>query len=358
VAGMLLVSVPNPEKFNKRLLSCGILLGISCAIDGLCYFLLVHGIEESGRTLFASSVSVLLFLTCSIFFRSFGRNNSDVPDEKWWELTTVTIVSVGLLVLIVESEKMSVISIVYICSAVLLLNFVLYYLHQTLKENYEKTLEKAIVDEQILAYEKQLLLNREQEDRVRALKHDMRNHLTEISLLAKSGAIEDLKSYIHSMDSALQPPEKTVDSGNFPIDGIINQKMEEAAANGIPIDCKLTIPSNLSLNSFDITVLLGNLLDNAIEGCTGCKEPHIELELAYAGGCMLIRVSNPYERMLSIKNGKLLSTKNDGKKHGYGMYGIHSIVEKYGGNIQIHHEEGIFDVQIEFPLPLYSPTSV
>ncbi len=308
--------------------------------------------------MFASSVSVLLFLTCSIFFRSFGRNNSDVPDEKWWELTTVTIVSVGLLVLIVESEKMSVISIVYICSAVLLLNFVLYYLHQTLKENYEKTLEKAIVDEQILAYEKQLLLNREQEDRVRALKHDMRNHLTEISLLAKSGAIEDLKSYIHSMDSALQPPEKTVDSGNFPIDGIINQKMEEAAANGIPIDCKLTIPSNLSLNSFDITVLLGNLLDNAIEGCTGCKEPHIELELAYAGGCMLIRVSNPYERMLSIKNGKLLSTKNDGKKHGYGMYGIHSIVEKYGGNIQIHHEEGIFDVQIEFPLPLYSPTSV
>lgn len=129
------------------------------------------------------------------------------------------------------------------------------------------------------------------------------------------------------------------------IDALLNTKYSIAKENGIQFLLKIFIPEELPINQCDLGVVLGNALDNAIEAtekCTG-NDKDIEIAMGIKKQSLVLVIKNPYEGSLKQdKSGKLISTKNDFRRHGYGISSIQKVADKYGGDVIIETQDGKF----------------
>lgn len=166
-------------------------------------------------------------------------------------------------------------------------------------------------------------------------------------------SLEEIRRYIERIGMSYLGVPGDADSGNPLLDAIIGTKKNYAAAKGIDIRAKLQIPEGMKPDGVDTVILLGNLLDNAIEASERTPEgvvPEIEAEIRYHLGALCMTIRNTYDGRLdgrSSKDGELLKTdKPDQGQHGIGMANILRVVEKYDGYMEWNAEEGIFTVII------------
>ncbi len=115
------------------------------------------------------------------------------------------------------------------------------------------------------------------------------------------------------------------------------------------LDLTLSIP----LKPTDLSILIGNALDNAIESVEKISDPDkrlIHVSVNRQKGFLRIRVENCYEGDIRFVAG-LPSTRKDARYHGYGMKSIRSVVEKYNGSMTVKAEDGWFELRLLFPVP-------
>lgn len=102
---------------------------------------------------------------------------------------------------------------------------------------------------------------------IRQIKHEMRNHLTNIKGLAESGRYEDMEHYIAQMDVGLSAFELTVKTGNVVTDVIVNDKKKAADKLGVKFHPEFNYPLSEKYNAYDVAIILNNLFTNALEAC-------------------------------------------------------------------------------------------
>lgn len=180
-----------------------------------------------------------------------------------------------------------------------------------------------------------------------ALRHDMKNHLSVLKSLAEEHNIEAMLAYSQNIAEFLDYPDEYACSGNPELDGILNYKIQEAQEKGVQVDLKLTIPDRLAIQPFDLSVILGNLLDNAIEATSLVEtEKNIRLEILFKRNLLYIQMFNPYEGELSRQNGKFGSTKKTPKYHGIGLTNVKQSIEKYNGALELSTNAGEFHSKV------------
>ena len=135
-------------------------------------------------------------------------------------------------------------------------------------------------------------------------------------------------------------------SGNLAVDALINYKNIIAREKKIAIHLESQIPAELPYESTDLSVILGNLLDNAIEATEKLEvEKDIFVSLMYRKERLLIKVRNPYTGGLKKdRAGNYISEKKDRENHGIGLKSVRKVVEKYEGVMEIHTENQIFEI--------------
>ena len=101
--------------------------------------------------------------------------------------------------------------------------------------------------------------------------------------------------------------------------------------------------------AFDITAILGNLLDNAITAIEQSSNRMLDLRISYNLGNLIIFIDNSFEGNLIVKKDKLKTTKSDYTKHGMGLTNVEKSLENYGGEIRIKHTDKIFSVSVIIP---------
>lgn len=195
------------------------------------------------------------------------------------------------------------------------------------------------------------------------LCHDMGNHIAVLKSICEKGIVENkqdecLRMIDRYLDSIIEKYEKTaqnIDSGNIIIDLIIRRKLEEANSKNILMVTRIYIPKDMSYNSLDFVIILGNLLDNAIESCELCNnknDRNISLDIRYTANNLVILLENTYNGMLDGKTGsstqeKLLETSKVEKEfHGIGMKNIIDIVNKYNGEMRWKATKGVFRTEV------------
>ena len=104
---------------------------------------------------------------------------------------------------------------------------------------------------------------------------------------------------------------------------------------GVKVNMTVSIPMELSIHDVDITILLGNLLDNAIENFDNESGDVVELDMKYDKGRLFIRLTNPYSGMAQKGEEDFRTRKEDKKNHGFGLQNVHYVVDKYDGEIKI-----------------------
>ena len=196
------------------------------------------------------------------------------------------------------------------------------------------------------AYERELVLQNEKSELIRGIRHDMKHHLMEIRSLADNDETETIKKYIEELGMQLNETSPFCDSGNPGLDTVLNYMLQRAVDNDIKISSSIKVPQNINLSVIDMNIILGNLIENAIEANRNIENPSIDVNICYVKDSLVIDISNTYSNTIKTKNKRLISTKLDREKHGYGLKNVQRVLDKYVHTIDIDCSDGRFRVVI------------
>ena len=186
---------------------------------------------------------------------------------------------------------------------------------------------------------------------IRQMKHEMKNHLTNIKGLVRNGSYEEIEKYIDQMDESMNVFELTIKTGYTVTDVIVNDKQKAADKQGIQFQSEFSYPKSEGYNAYDIGVIINNLLQNALEACEKMIEGkrYIYLSGRQKKKFYLINVKNSFEGEVTfdIKTNLPLSTKEkDISLHGIGLSNVKREVDKYMGDVDIRAKKNEFSVTV------------
>lgn len=211
------------------------------------------------------------------------------------------------------------------------------------------------IDKRIAAYQRELIETHYQEvenmyRQVRGWRHDYRNHIQTMKVLAANGDMEGIKAYLDELDTDLNTVDTVVKTGNSMADAILNSKISLAKSRGIPVHVDAHIPVKLSMSELDLCCIIGNLFDNAIEASAALPEEErmIRVYMDMKGSQLYISFTNfTAAKKLSKVGGRFRTTKGEG--HGFGLVRIDSIIERLDGYLSRNSEDGAFTTEILIP---------
>lgn len=190
---------------------------------------------------------------------------------------------------------------------------------------------------------------------MRGWRHDFHNHIQAMKIYLSSGRLDELGTYLGSLDQDLSQVDWIVKTGNLTLDAILNGKLSLANSLGIPIHAKATVPEHLAVSDMDLCTVVGNLLDNALEACRSlpAQERFIRVYIRMIKRQLYLSVTNSSGKVRRL--GKVfLSSKGEG--HGFGLKSIDRVAQKYGGYVNRQAEDGVFATEVLLPMGVSSGT--
>lgn len=294
-------------------------------------------------------IVVLNVLKYAISFAVSGFKNikmgNKLPNAYWISLFVIPVSSLFMLAITFQSDGLAAYQIVISITAVLIINFTVFFLFDSLAKLYQEKQAKDFIEQQNRYYENQLQIINASLEASSILRHDMKNHLHAIFTDINTGNISEAKKHISDIVDVYSARTEIIHTGYSAIDSIVNFKLQSAKQNGVKVNANSSIPPNLNFSSFDSTVIFGNLLDNALQAVSLVdKNAFIVLTMHYSKGMLIIKVSNPFINEVKIVDGKIISSKSDKENHGYGLKSVKEVVEKYNGTIEIKTDSNIFTI--------------
>ena len=212
-----------------------------------------------------------------------------------------------------------------------------------------------MIDKRIAAYQNGLIETHFAEvenmyRQMRGWRHDYRNHIQVMKSHAASGDMPAIAAYLDALDTELQTIDTAVKTGNKMTDAILNSKISLARAKKIDVLVEANIAVELKTSQLDLCIILGNLLDNAIEACLPLPpgERVIRVYMEMKGAQLYMSCTNAAAAGKRQKeHGRFRSTKGGG--HGFGLPRMDAIVARYGGYISRNSEDGAFTTEILLP---------
>lgn len=263
-------------------------------------------------------------------------------------ILVIFLVKLFILNFVIEMNIM--LQIVLILSLLMLINF-FYFIsivkrnRKSKKEEIEKNIDPLIDD----------LINK-----MRAREHEYKNHLNMLYCMVQvcneNELKEKVKDYVGSITSNEDELSKIARIDNTIIKAILFSKVK--LAESYEVEFRYNIESgleNISLDNSELTVLLANLLNNAIESSGLCKEKYVELDIYEEDDEYIIYLKNSIEDLEKESTKRMFkegySTK--GINRGYGLFNIKSILDKHKGNIYFNVEDDYIEFNIELPIEKY-----
>lgn len=317
-------------------------------VEGACYLIPYFGAER----VFAVQeilAGALLFLLCFVLI---GRTR--IPEEAAEEpegrreAFLAVIPAAGILALVclfLGNLKPYYLSSLC-CACILAVHLSVFYLYNILIQNFTHLRQRDIYRQQTDHYRNQLEVITESQGRMRALRHDMRNHILHLMAQLRQGNGEEALTYLKSMEEELLNPGEHAKTGSREIDSLLNYKLERAGQVLEEVECSIHVPAEFASNSFDINVILGNLLDNAIEAAQDSERKWLKLVMRADRGVLLIHVANSFGEEPRRRGSRFLSTKKDSGEHGIGLHNVRRMVERLHGEIDFRQEGEVFSVDV------------
>ena len=191
-------------------------------------------------------------------------------------------------------------------------------------------------------------------DQINQLAHDIKNHLICIKGFINQQTPEEASRYIDSVYEDLNQLSAIVITGNRLVDIILNDKISQMKKIGITFTKRIEHVSLDFVDFKEMTIILTNMLDNAIESCEKSEQKEIQFTISsFNQTYIIIKVVNSCDVAPIISKGKLKSTKTQKGQHGYGVENIKRAVAKYNGSTYFDYDECrhqfLFSITLEKP---------
>lgn len=182
--------------------------------------------------------------------------------------------------------------------------------------------------------------------KMRGWRHDYRHHIQTMKVHVANGEYEEIGNYLDMLDEDLTNVETMIRTGNRMADAILNSKLSLAAEKEIKVKAEAKIPVSLTVSELDLCIIIGNLLDNAIEACMELpvEERLIRIYMEMKGNYLYLALTNTAG---GGKKHSFQTTKGEG--HGLGLSRVDRIVKKCGGYVTRASEAGAFSTEVLLP---------
>lgn len=230
------------------------------------------------------------------------------------------------------------------------LNGMVFYLYNWLIGLYQDKLSYQVTLEQNKMFERQLETEQEANDKMSRLRHDWNNSLLPILGQLEAGQHQNAEEALRDLLDEIKATQPIVTEIDPALAAVINYKLSDAQDSDIIVSLDVQLPSDLNehINIQELSILLGNLLDNALRAVKGYEqEPYLTLKMSVKLGVLGIMLSNSFEGAVIQKDGEYKTTKDDQDNHGLGLKTVRRIVDKYQGDLEFISQGSDFTVKIK-----------
>lgn len=183
---------------------------------------------------------------------------------------------------------------------------------------------------------------------IRGVRHDMTNHILTLERLYEENKVKEAIAYGTELKTTLAGMSGEMASGNAVTDVILQEQKREAEKLQISFRSAFYYPKDTAINAFDISVILNNALQNAIEYAQQSKTPYLSIRSYHRNNAYMIEVCNSFDGELQwdTESGLPVTSKEKADGHGYGLLNIRRVARKYSGDIAIDVKDGEFCLSV------------
>lgn len=300
--------------------------------------------NETWGSIIFSVMSLTILLTLEYFIHF----NKDIllPLNHYINIILLFTCSITLcqIIAFLGSSKplIATFGLLIVCS----INIFTLFQYSRITKIYQNTLEQKNMEQRIAMYENQFEIISEAQQNIHSLRHDFKKHLILLDNYIQKNDYNNALSYIGSLDGELAVTKELVQTENKEIDCILNYHLKQAEQFGCTINTKLNVPRQQFMSSFDLNVLLSNVLQNAIDAMKKTSVRILNIFITYEKEILYIDICNSFDGYVKKQKDSFLTTKPDTKLHGYGLNNIQSIVNKYNGWVVYIPNGEIFETKI------------
>ncbi|XOQ42859.1 MAG: sensor histidine kinase [Clostridium sp.] len=303
-------------------------------------------------------LNVALFLICINYFSKF---DFEIPKKYWIIMDVVVFLFAIILQFIMEISPIlqtdSVLYSINICGislGFLVVFWLVVYFFAEICLFYIKEKKHYILKIRNHSLRQEVAYYKSTTSNLNKIRHDINNNLSIISYLLKQNNLSKSISYIDTMIKNIQNPDPIINCGNDILDAIVNYKIAICKQHHIHVKVKVDQVPQLHISSMDLTAILANIFDNAIEALDAVQEEKRYLfgKIFCYKNYIAIVFKNPYSSSIVLDKGKIKTHKSDKVHHGYGLASIESSTAKYGGSCKFYYDKNVFKVVVMLPLKI------
>ena len=339
------------KSVRTNLFITGTIYLVNCGCDVAATSLFVNYRDGGAYNQIYAVISFFLIFMCELVIEKMITIHKDAEDAQNISLVLMPICSSIVIILLIYTDTCTGIGLTIVSIGLLIANFLMLYLYNLLLHSISQQYEMEMLKTQLQAYANQLNVVLRGEEKIKALRHDIKHHLSELMLLANKHDVAEIQKYIDEMNSFLKNPNEIVSSGNLEIDSVLNFMLQKAEKELKTVDIKVMLPEKVR-HSFDINVMLGNLLENAIKAAGKTENKYLSVHIKLKRGILKVKIENSFESSCILRKEQnrkdtiLKTTKPFTEQHGIGLKNVKKIVEKYNGTMAVTAQKGIFCVNL------------
>lgn len=238
-------------------------------------------------------------------------------------------------------EFLSIFALICLLSSNAMIFYVVDKQYELISSKEKLKMSEVLLDNQKQYYED---VYRSQQE-IRKTRHDLKNIFIALLGALNTNNSDLCKKIIQEKLDEMKQHIDISSVANNMLDSILYSKINEAHNRDVVLDIRKNINRPITIDHFDLSILISNLLDNAIEAAAdvvGKKE--VTFSILTDNDNLIILSNNP--TINTSFNENMQTTKKDSRRHGFGLMSIKSIVEKYGGSYSMTYDDGFANVTI------------
>lgn len=341
------------EKLSSILILFPIIVGTNYVTEDVGLLIYVHVFEsEMSRTVSTILHSTLLLLRVPVWYfiwkyaKKWIERSAHLMTPKMWLLIDVLCMtsSISIISLVYNTDSAHS-YMAYPAAIACILTSVgcCYFCAYIAKTLY------AQMEMENLRYQQSYYTELEEnQQNIRKLRHDMKNHLNIIGSLVQEKDYGNAEKYLRSLSGEFETSARNFCENKI-VNAVLNSKYNRAVDNQIECFFHIDINTVLAIDDVSLCSLFANTLDNAIEACVQMKEVEerkISLKARYKKGCFSYEIINSKEGEIKTENGKIITGKTDMDMHGLGLQKVKDIAERYDGTMEVGYSQKEFTVTV------------
>lgn len=359
--GLLTAFLMTDGKWYTKIFIVGIYYLLMICIDSGMVFVFsasmqvpMNTILDFGwnRTICIFIAKLVLFIICLIISKFFKPSNHKLPLSYWLMLIVVPMGSIITSILVLantieqwQNNEYNMTMFIMLIGYIFISFITIFLFDKSMKDSQIRS-DYELLQQASILKDKEMEEAESVHAQMRGRYHDESNHLATILGLLEEGNVDECIDYTKEYMGEVEKARYRINSGNLMVDVLISRKYSVCQKKKIKVDLDCLIPQMLNVHKVDLNVLMGNMIDNAIEACEKIPDPEkrkIEIGIKLHGAYLNILVKNTVKENPFSRSGKLETSKEDKKNHGIGRRNMQSVVNLYDGVLESSCENNIFE---------------